>query len=424
METVLASQTAASRRAEQTPARPPVRVLCVDDMLGNLMALDATLADMDVELVKANSGADALRCLLKEDFALILMDVKMPDMDGFETAELIRQRKRCQHTPIIFLTASERDEMQIFKGYALGAVDYLCKPIVPQVLRSKVSVFVDIHRQQEQIKEQAELLRRLEQQEHERQLAEVKERWEADRLKDDIRLARQIQQKLFPAAPLPLSGFDISGASFPAEATGGDYFDYIPMRDGGLAVVIGDVCGHGLGPALLMAEVRAYLRAFLLTRTDVGEILGLLNHALAEDAPEGYFATLLLARLDPASRSCVYASAGHIPAYIFDGAGGVKTVLKATDRPLAIGAENDFPALSVPALEPGELLVLLTAGIVDAAQPDGTTFDYERVLEVVRTYRAQPARELVDTLFRSVRSFCGAQSQCDDMTAIVIKALG
>src|SRR5438876_1148218 len=207
METALAIQTSASRRAEQTPARPPVKVLCVDDMLGNLMALDATLADMDVELVKANSGADALRCLLKEDFALILMDVKMPDMDGFETAELIRQRKRCQHTPIIFLTASERDEMQVFKGYALGAVDYLCKPIVPQVLRSKVSVFVDIHRQQEQIKEQAELLRRLEQQEHERQLAEVKERWEADRLRDEIRLARQIQQKLFPAAPLPFTGF-------------------------------------------------------------------------------------------------------------------------------------------------------------------------------------------------------------------------
>src|SRR2546421_570997 len=149
MDTVLQREPASAVRAAAAEGKAPVRVLCVDDMLGNLMALDATLADLDLQLVKANSGVEALRCLLKEDFALILMDVKMPDMDGFETAEMIRQRKRCQHTPIIFLTASERDEMQIFKGYALGAVDYLCKPIVPQVLRSKVSVFVDIHRQQE-----------------------------------------------------------------------------------------------------------------------------------------------------------------------------------------------------------------------------------------------------------------------------------
>src|SRR5207244_4491644 len=142
--------------------------------------------------------------------------------------------------------------------------------------------------------------------------------------------SRKIDPNLFPAAPLPPAGFDISGVSCPAEATGGDYFDYIPMRDGGLGVVIGDVSGHGFGPALLMAELRAYLRAFLLTRTDVGEIVGLLNRALADDAPEGHFATLLLARLDPSSRSLVYASAGHLPGYLFSPAGEVKAVLKAT----------------------------------------------------------------------------------------------
>src|SRR5262249_5201051 len=154
------------------------KILCVDDQPANLLALEATLADLGPELVQARSGPEALGCLLKEDFALILLDVKMPRMDGFETAECIRQRKRCQHTTFIFLTASERDDLQICKGYSLGAVDYLCKPIVPQVLRSKVAVFVDIHRQAVQIKEQADLLHRLAQQEHERQLTEVKERFE------------------------------------------------------------------------------------------------------------------------------------------------------------------------------------------------------------------------------------------------------
>src|SRR5205085_5069721 len=151
-----------------------------------------------------------------------------------------------------------------FRGYSLGAVDFLSKPVDARVLGSKVAVFVAMFRQTEEIKQQAELLRQLEQREHERQLAEVKERLEAERLREEMRIAREIQQKLFPVAPLPLHGFDISGASHPAEATGGDYFDYVPMRDGSLGIVIGDVSGHGYGPALLMAQTRAYFRAFLL----------------------------------------------------------------------------------------------------------------------------------------------------------------
>src|SRR5436190_948562 len=183
--------TAASRKAQSQP-RPPTRLTP-----RSRRPDAATLAGADLELVKARSGSEALRCLLEDDFALILMDVKMPHMDGFETAEFIRQRERCQHTPIIFLAASERDDAQMFQGYSLGAVDYLCKPIVPRILRSKVAVFVDIHRKTDQIKEQAELLRRLEQQEHERQVAQAHERWEAQRLHEEIRLARKIQQKLF-----------------------------------------------------------------------------------------------------------------------------------------------------------------------------------------------------------------------------------
>jgi serine phosphatase RsbU (regulator of sigma subunit) len=412
------------RRLAAVAARPEqgVKVLCVDDLQANLLALEATLADLGLDLVKARSGREALRHLLQDDFALILMDVKMPSMDGLETAELIRQRERCQHTPIIFLTAAESDDRQMFQGYILGAVDYLCKPIAPHVLRSKVSVFVDLHRQAERIKEQAELLRLLEQQEHERQLAEARERWEVERLRQEIRLARQVQQKLFPAAPLPLAGFDVSGASYPAEATGGDYFDYVPMRDGGLGLVIGDVSGHGFGPALLMAELRAYLRAFLLTRADVGDILSLLNRTLAEDAPEGHFATLLIARLDLASRSFVYASAGHTPAYLLGRDGSVKAVLRATGMPLAVLPEGDFTASPPQPLEPGDCLLLLTDGIVEAHGTDGALFGTERVLDVVRAHRGRPAREIVDALYAAVRAFCGERAQLDDMTAIVIKA--
>lgn len=399
----------------------PVKVLCVDDLKANLLSLEATLADLGLELVNALSGTEALGCLLEQDFALILLDVKMPGMDGFETAELIRKRKRCQHTPIIFLTASERDDLQLFKGYALGAVDYLCKPLIPEILRSKVAVFVDLHRKAEQIRSQGEQLHRLQQQEHQRQLAEFHERFEAQRLREEIRLARQIQQKLFPAAPPPSACFDICGASWPAEATGGDYFDYFSMSDD-LGVVIGDVSGHGFGPALLMAELRAYLRAFLLMRREVGEIVGLLNSALAADAPEGYFATLLLVRLERATRSVVYVSAGHVPGYILSAAGEVKAILKATSLPLAVLTEGDFSAVTVPPLEPGDLLLLLTDGIVEAHGDDDNQFGIDRVLEVVRSRQQREAREIVDSLYHAVRDFCGIEAQLDDMTVIVVKA--
>jgi phosphoserine phosphatase RsbU/P len=374
-----------------------------------------------LELVTVASGFEALRQLLTRDFALILMDVNMPGMDGFEAAELIRQRRRCAHTPIIFLTASERAEAQIFRGYALGAVDYLVKPIVPQVLRSKVAVFADIFRQAEQIQRQGEMLRRLEQREHERRLAEAKARWEAERLQTELRLAREVQQRLFPATTLPVPGLDIAGGSFPAEATGGDYFDYIPMQDGALAVAIGDVCGHGLGPALLMAELRAYLRALLLTRTDVGEIVEILNRAITGDTDR--FVTFLMARVDTCTRSLEYAGAGHMPGYVFDVQGDVKARLLSTGLPLGVLAESIYPVQSVPPLQDGEVVLLLTDGIVEARGEHGTMFGTERAVAVVQSMRNRPSREIVNALFHEVRDFSREAVQPDDMTAVVIRAV-
>ncbi len=399
------------------------KILIVDDRPANLLALEAMLQGLNLRLVRARSGLEALRCLLDDDFALILMDVHMPQMDGFETATMIRQRERSQHTPIIFLTASEREDVQIFKGYSLGAVDYLCKPLNPTVLRAKVGVFVDIFQKGEEVKRQAELLREIERREHERRLAEAKQQWEVNRFKEEIRLARQIQQKLFPAAPLPLPGFDISGASYPAEATGGDYFDYIPMRDGSLAIAIGDVSGHGFGPALLMAEARAYLRAFLLTRTDLGEIASLLNQALASDAPDDRFATLLLARLEPHARTLDYVSAGHTAGYVLSPAGEVRTTLPSTSVPLAILPEAVFQAAPTVSLQPGEMVLLLTDGIVEAHDHHQDLFGVERMLASVRTHRDRSAREIIDRLSLAVREFCGERSPFDDMTVVVIKVL-
>jgi two-component system, sensor histidine kinase len=128
-------------------------ILIVDDTPSKLVALEAILAPLKQRVVKAGSGREALRLLLREDFALILLDVRMGDMDGFETAALIRQRRASEHTPIIFLTAFDQAELDMARGYSLGAVDFIFNPIVPQVLRAKAAVFVELHQKTAEVRE-------------------------------------------------------------------------------------------------------------------------------------------------------------------------------------------------------------------------------------------------------------------------------
>ena len=142
-------------------------ILLVDDRPENLLALEAILEPLEQNLLYAHSGEEALRQLLQHDVAVILLDVQMPGLDGFETAALIKQRERTRNVPIIFVTAISTQETHVFRGYSAGAVDYIFKPFNPDVLRSKVAVFIELRQKTEQLGQQAELLK-------ERELAELR----------------------------------------------------------------------------------------------------------------------------------------------------------------------------------------------------------------------------------------------------------
>jgi signal transduction histidine kinase len=157
-------------------------ILVVDDNPANVVAIEAALGELGARVARAHSGGEALRILLERDFALILLDVKMPTMDGFETARMIRARKRSSHTPIMFITAHGRDDREVHAAYALGAVDFLFKPVIPEVLRAKATVFVELQLRTAEVARQAELIREHERREHERSLEEERSRWEADAL--------------------------------------------------------------------------------------------------------------------------------------------------------------------------------------------------------------------------------------------------
>src|SRR5438477_6807831 len=139
--------------SEAALAPQRAKVLVVDDEPKSLFAMQALLGALGEELLTAQTGEEALRLALRHDFAVILLDVRMPGMDGFETAKMIRSRERSRLTPIIFLTAAADEMTSMFRGYEVGAVDYLMKPVVPEILKSKVSVFVELHRKNLQLRE-------------------------------------------------------------------------------------------------------------------------------------------------------------------------------------------------------------------------------------------------------------------------------
>jgi signal transduction histidine kinase len=160
--------------ALEAPDSAGPAVLVVDDSSSNLLAIEAALSDLGAEIVQAQSGDEALRLLLERDFAVVLLDVQMPTLSGLETARLIRQRKRSRHTPIIFITAHNRDDRDVLAAYELGAVDFLFKPVAAQVLRAKAAVFIELHRRATELERQARVIERTE---HAHKLEDERRRW-------------------------------------------------------------------------------------------------------------------------------------------------------------------------------------------------------------------------------------------------------
>ncbi len=254
---------------------------------------------------------------------------------------------------------------------------------------------------------------------------------ELNRTAVELGLARRIQQRLFPGPIGSLTElgigpgrvtFDVGGGSYSADAIGGDYYDYLPLR-GGLGLAIGDVSGHGIGPALLTAEVRALLRAFAQTQADPGMILALTNRVLVPDIESDRFITLALARFDPLTASLCYSSAGHPSGLVLDVSGGVKAHLDSNGVPLGILSDAVFPTSDAIPLAPGDMVLFLTDGVLDARSPQGAPFGLSRALELVHARRGDSAQQIVSELYQEVHRFAGERARTDDLTATVVKVM-
>jgi serine phosphatase RsbU (regulator of sigma subunit) len=236
-----------------------------------------------------------------------------------------------------------------------------------------------------------------------------------------LQLARDVQQRLYATPPV-VSGFDIGASAHPADETGGDYFDFIPMADGSLLIAVADAKGHGFSSALVMALTRAYVRCFAAMQMELDELLARVNQMLLKDLDHGDFVTLFLARLDPGHRTLSYASAGHVPGLILLNSGDVKCMLDSTGSPLGLFSGSKFTLQLPISLDPGEIAVFLTDGVTESTTPDGNQFGTQRVLDKIRALSHNSASTIADGIYHATRAFVQGDIQDDDITSVVIKA--
>ncbi len=373
-----------------------IQILLIEDnpiesrLIRGLLA-DQTEARFSLEC--ADRLSTGLERLAAGGIELVLSDLTLPDSEGLQT--FLRLRRAAVGVPIVVLTGLD-DQVLALTAVQEGAEDFLIKGQVDgQSLSRSLRFAVERHR-----------------------------RFQAEDMlhtaNNEFRAARAIQQKLFPTVP-ELSSFDIGGMSYCAVGTCGDYFDYIRMPDDGVGIVVADVSGHGLGPSLLMASCRAYLRALARADGDIGEIVTTANRILVDDTKAENFITLILAHLNPHTRSFVYVNAGHPNCYVLDTAGVVKSRLASSNVPLGVLPDAQFHSSSVVTLEPGDIIVLLSDGVLEARSPDGSMFGADRALDVIRVYLDETALQIVDNLYYAVRLFSQAAPQEDDITAVIVK---
>ena len=246
---------------------------------------------------------------------------------------------------------------------------------------------------------------------------------EKQRIQRDLSIAREIQQGLIPDKAAQVAGFDIAGWNKPADETGGDCYDYLTLPDGSLALIIADATGHGIGPALMIAECRALFRATVSLSHDLSQVVGRINNLLCEDLPDDRFVTAFFGLLAPEDCTLSFLSAGHGPLIQYIREKDEFIELSANAMPLGILADVPFDEPVQFKMIPGDMMVLVTDGFFEWQNNDKEQFGTERLFKIVRAHRDRPCAELIETLYREVKAFAPGTAQADDLTAIIIKKL-
>lgn len=239
-------------------------------------------------------------------------------------------------------------------------------------------------------------------------------------LQVSIELGRSIQASFMPQRLPDVCGYEVAAWWQPAEAVGGDYYDLLRLPDGRLGIVVADVSGHGIGPSLIMASLRAMLRVMTRTGSEPRDILRGLSQTIYADLQDSRFITFLLVALDPQTHGLTFTNAGHGPALHYRRAADEFRELESTGLPIGVLEDGDIEVSEPLTLEPGDKLLLATDGAVELTNERDEMFGVERLKQLVRDHRDRSARELLETLQRAITEFHPCMHPPDDVTLLVL----
>lgn len=244
---------------------------------------------------------------------------------------------------------------------------------------------------------------------------------EKQRLERELDIARQIQQKLIPKNNPRPPGFEVAGWNCPAESTGGDFYDFFAVGADQLALIVADATGHGIGPALIMAQCRSLFRAVSESCADPSKAAARVNGLLCNDLPSDRFVTVFYGVLDIRGGRINYISAGHGPMLHLCAATGQVAPLESTGLPMGVMDEAPMPCGPLIELAPGDIFVVLTDGFMEWANPRGEQYGEERIADLLRRHRQETPERIIELLCADVRAFGEGTAQQDDLTAVVVK---
>lgn len=386
------------------------RVLIVDDTPENIRLLMAILQS-SCEVVAATQGRKALEIAAERPPDLILLDVVMPGMNGYEVCERLKQGPKTANIPVIFVTGLA-DVGEEERGLRLGAVDYITKPFHPELVKARVHNQLELKRHRDYLEEEVER----------RTLALLEAKSIRQRMESELEVASRLQHSMLPSRTFVdyrFLGCQLATLFQAARAVGGDLYDYFFIDDVSFLFVIGDVSDKGVAAALFMVRVRTLIRSLGPTASDPASLLKAINTSLCEDNPACMFVTMACAVLKIDRGEVVLASGGHEAPLLLAGDGEVRAVEVEGGPALGLIPEAEFQNVSLQ-LAPHQSLVFYTDGIPEACDRHDGRFGEQRLFECLGRQAGRTPGEVVSALWDALKEFVDGAEPFDDITLLVL----
>ncbi|HID56529.1 TPA: response regulator [Candidatus Poribacteria bacterium] len=379
------------------------KILIVDDEEDILDLVDLSLTADGFDVITARSGPEALEKVKEEMPDLILLDISMPDMDGYEVMRRLKGDRRTSSIPIIMLTAAS-DKRDKVRSFSAGADDYVVKPFDADELTARIEAVLSRTRTIRYINP----------------LISTIGDWSVEELGSSLETAVKIQRNLLPKEPPKLEGIQFGNILESSRTVSGDFYDYIPLDQYRVGIAIADIRGKGLPASLLMVMVRTILRLVSRELDSPADVLKKINDMLQTDTDPEFFATMIYGILDTRSLTFRYANGGHCSPIRANERSKKVEFLREGGLILGVFDFALFEDVEVE-LENGDLLLLYTDGVTETESPDGDIYGEERLAGFVRQHLSLSADDLCRRIRDELYEFSGTYQRADDMTIVAIK---